>query len=475
MKNYDVIIIGGGPAGLVASKFLAAVGKKVALIEAHKLGGDCTHTGCIPSKSLLHLAKQVYATKQLYAEGILQENISYDDKKILSRVRQTIEAVYEHETPDKFEQFGIDVIQGKALFESAHLITVNDQVYKAKQFIIATGSTPFIPSLKGIEQVDVLTNENIFSLKQLPSSMIIVGTGVIAIEMATAFNRLGVKITIVSRSSTILKGNDSTLSQEVKKTLQQEGVVFIDHATLRKVSQKKQIKLRVEINQEIKVLKAQTIFFATGRVPNTQLNLEKANVIFDSKGIKVNAYLQTSQSHIYAIGDVSTPYAFTHIAEMEAIQACKNILFPLKQKINYEHIGWVIYTVEDFAHIGLTYEQAIKRYGKKVICQQFAYKNLDRGYTDHKQLGQIKVLLLPNGKILGAAILGNKAGELIHQLQMAKTFDIGFHKLSQMLYFYPTYSDLIKQSSKQFYLQKLQDNIWLKYLKKLMRYFKGAS
>lgn len=472
MDKYDVIIIGGGPAGLVVSKFLVAFGKKVALIEKEKLGGDCTHTGCVPSKTLLKAANAYYESQHLDKYGITLKKFDADNSHVFSHVKQVVNEIYAHETPDIFRDAGVHVIEGKASFQDKNIIEVNNQLYKANQYIIATGSSAFVPQIDGIDDIKYLTNENIFDLNTLPTSLIIVGSGVIAIEMATAFNRLGSQVTVVSRGQSILKGNDSELSNIIKEQLISEGVKFIDNASLLSIKQKKSVKLCIEVNSEIQTIKASQIMFATGRVANTNLNLEKAGIHFDEKGIKVNDYLQTSQAHIYAIGDVSTLYQFTHIAEQEAILVGKNIVMPFKKKMQYEHIGWSIYTTPELAHLGLTHEQAQKQYGQNIICQSFEYKNLDRGYTDRDKIGKIKVILKPNGKILGASILGSRAGELIHILQVAKTFDMSFDKLSHMVYIYPTYADLIKQSSKQFYIQKLYNNPWLKLIKKIVSWFK---
>ena len=242
--------------------------------------------------------------------------------------------------------------------------------------------------------------------------------------------------------------------------------------TFNKISQDEKIHLEI-LKDEIKeVIRANEILFATGRVSNTDINLENAQVKYDKAGIIVNEYLQTSNANIYSMGDVSTKYKFTHIAEQEAIVAGSNIALPIKKKIDYTHIGWCIYSDPEFAQIGFTFEDA-KKVHTDAVCYSFEYKNSDRGYTDVLNVGKIKVVVKPSGQILGASILGQRAGELIHQLQLAKTFNISFDKLSKMVYIYPTFSDIIKQSSKQFYIQKLLNNPFLKLLKTVISIFKG--
>lgn len=466
MNEFDVIIIGGGPAGLVASKVLVAMGKKTAIIEKAKLGGDCTHSGCVPSKTLLKTANACHDAKNLRKYGLSSKKIDINTSNVLTHVREVVAEIYSHETPEIFEKAGVQIIEGEAKFKSEHEVTVNNTIYTAKKFIIATGSSPLIPNIEGINNIKYLTNENIFLQESIPESLIVLGTGAIGIEMATAFSRLGSHVTLVSRSKGILKQNDEELSEILLTQIKQEGIDFINNAILEKVEQ---IDEQISLHVNNKIVRAQKILFATGRAPNIDLNLEKANVEYDKKGVKVNEYLQTSAKHIYAIGDVSTEYKFTHIAEKEAILAASNIALPINRKIDYDHIGWCIYSEPELAQIGLNEKDAKAKYGNEVKAYKMDYKNTDRGYTDVEKVGSIKVSVLSNGKIVGASILGARAGELIHQLQFAKTFNITFDKLSKMVYIYPTFADIIKQPSKQFYIHKLYNNKFIKFLKLFKR------
>jgi len=469
MEQYDVIIIGGGPAGLVASKVLIAFGKNVAIVEKEKLGGDCTHTGCIPSKTLLKSAQAYHNAKTLYKYGLKYDKFNIDTSKVMEHVRDVISDIYANETPEIFQKDGIDIIEGYAKFISSNIISVNNNKYKAKYFIIATGTRAKILQIAGINDVPYLTNENVFLQQTIPKSLIIIGIGAIGIEMATAFNRLGSTVTLISHNNRILKQNDEELSSILLKQLIKEGIIFLSNTNSTKISSKdNEILLEINQNNTISTIKAQKILLATGRVPNIEIDLEKAGVIYDNQGIKVDRYLKTSVNNIYAIGDVSTKYKFTHIAEQEAITAASNISLPFRKKIDYSNIGWCIYSDPEFAQIGLTHKEALKIYKNNLQEFSFDYKNTDRGYTDVDKIGKIKVSVLKNGKIIGASILGNKAGELIHQIQFAKTFDLTFDKLAKMVYIYPTYSDIIKQPSKKFYISKLLNNSILKFIKKLL-------
>lgn len=476
MEHFDVIIIGGGPAGLVASKVLVAMGKKTAIIERDKLGGDCTHSGCVPSKTLLKSASAYYGAKNLDKYGLSSNEIHIDTSKVLLHVRNVVAQIYAHETPEVFRKAGVHIIEGVAKFKSPNEVTVGENTYYAPKFIIATGSAPALPHIDGIEHVDYLTNENIFLQESIPSSLTIVGTGAIGIEMATAFNRLGCKVTLISRGKGILKQNDEELSEILLKQLVCEGVEFINSANLIKIEQENnETTLFLEQGDEKITVTSQKILFATGRVPNVDLNLQSAHVAYDTNGIKVNKSLQTSNVNIYAIGDVSTKFKFTHIAEQEAILAASNLLIPIHRKINYDHIGWCVYSDPELAQIGLNEQEAKAKYAKAVTVYRMDYKDTDRGYTDVEKIGAIKVSVLENGTIVGASILGSRAGELIHQLQFAKTFGISFDKLSKMVYLYPTFADLIKQPAKQFYLHKIYSNPFIKMLTSLKNIFSKAK
>ena len=473
MEKFDVIIIGGGPAGLVASKVLVAFGKKTAIVERKKLGGDCTHSGCVPSKTLLKSAQAVHDAKNISKYGISTKGIDIDTSNVLSHVRDVVAQIYAHETPEVFEDAGVHIIEGHAYFKNQNEIEVDGKIFYANKFIIASGATAAIPNIEGIRDISYLTNENIFLQKTIPESMIIIGTGAIGIEMACAFNRLGSQVTVVARSEGILKGTDQELSNILQIELEKEGITFLSKIEFLKIEEENNIKsLYVKHDGDEKVLTSKEILIATGRAPNLNMNLDKAGVEYDKNGVKVNEYLETSVSNIYAMGDVSTKYKFTHVAEQEAIVAASNAGLPIiNKKMNYDNIGFCVFAQPELAQIGLTSQDALKKYNDKVSIYKFEYKNSDRGYTDIDKIGLIKVSVLNNGTIVGASILGSKAGELIHILQLAKTFDISFDKLSKMVYLYPTYADVIKQPSKQFYITKLFNNPILKVLKKIKSFF----
>lgn len=475
MQNYDVIIIGGGPAGLVASKILVAMGKKTAIVERHKLGGDCTHFGCVPSKTLLKAATSLREAKSLSKYGLKTNELKIDVSGVLKHTLDVVDEIYSHETPEIFEKAGVHIIEGHANFINKNQIIVNGKTYQSKKFIIASGAKAKIPNIKGIKDINYLTNENIFLQKEIPSSMLIIGTGAIGIEMAYAFNAFGTEVTVLSRAEGILKDCDKEISDILKNELEKQGITFLQNLEFIEAYEIDNIKyLNVKSKDEKLTLSASELLLASGRAANLDMNLEKAEVFYTKEGVSVNEYLQTSNTNIYSMGDVSSKYKFTHIAEQEAIIAASNIALPIRKKVSYKNIGFCIFASPQIAQIGLNEIEAKKIHGAEVQSLKFEYKNSDRGYTDNNKIGIIKVNVLKSGKILGASIIGSNAGELIHILQLAKTFEISFEKLSKMVFLYPTYADIIKQPSKQFYIKKLLNNPILKVLKKLKSMFTKA-
>jgi len=470
--NYDIVIIGGGAAGLTCAKLAKGMGKKVLLIEKNNIGGECTWTGCIPSKTLIHVANSIHDAESLEKIGI---NLirSIDSENIMRHVRSTIQAVYERETEQDLEKIGIDVLKGTAYFLDGTTIMCSGIKITTKKCIIATGSSPFIPPIDGLDSVSYLTNQTIFALKKLPKSMIIVGGGPIGVELASALNRLSVKITIVESFSRILAKEDKELVAILSKQLVKEGIQINNETQAIKVAQEQNAILLTCTNKTgEKTIQAESLLIAVGRQPNiNELDLAKAGVQYTQKGIVVSSTLQTTAHSIYACGDVVGPYQFSHIAHYQATIATRNALIPFfKKRINYENIAWVTFTDPELAHAGLTEEQALKRYGGTIKMYRSNLATLDRAVTDGKTIGLAKFICDKNNKILGAQILGPRAGELIHEIQIGKKLNTHFQNYFFTIHAYPTYSELIWQASKTCYIEKLQNNFFIKCIKKILQF-----
>lgn len=479
--DYDLIVIGGGGAGIVSSLLARGLGKKVALIEKRALGGECTRYGCVPSKALIKSANLYHYAKEAGRMDMgftMQSEALLDPAHVMQHVRDVVNGVYEGERPEVFETKGIDVIIGSPLFQDNHHIEINGKVFSAKSFVLCTGSSAFIPPIEGINAIPYLTNESIFDLEELPQSMIVLGGGPIGTELAQALNRLGVEVTIVEMGDRILVREERELGEMLGKRLVAEGIRILTGTRAVRLSQDNgDIVLTVE-NQEKKtaLVRAKSVLVAVGRKTNTDgLDLDKAGVEYSAKGIKVDDTLRTTAPNIYACGDVAGPYQFSHMAEYQARIATQNALLPVTKHANYEHYIWCMFTDPELSHAGLTEDEARQVHGDKIRVYQWAYKDTDRGKTDGDVLGMSKIICDEKDRILGAHILGSRAGDLIHEIQVIKTLGIPFYKLDSVIHIYPTFSDVIKQPAKQCYVDKLKRNPFLKLLGALLGAGKGHT
>ena len=468
--DFDFIIIGGGAGGLVAAKFARGLGKRVAIIEKKRLGGECTLTGCVPSKTLINIANKVHKIRELEELGVVVRNSTqFDTSRVMPHVRATIEKVYNTHTPEKLEKEGITTIIGFPRFENSHTLADGETRYLAKKILIATGSAPFIPSIQGLDSVSYYTNETIFTISELPKSLIIIGGGPIGIEMANAFSKLGTNVIVIERQERILSNEDEELVQSLAKRMESQGIRLCTGMTVEKVRKSGDgivVIAKDNGDNEYEEFSTDSLLIAVGRKPNVgDLGLEAIGVVYDRKGIKVDATLRTTVKNLYACGDVVGPYLFSHIAERQAIIATRNALLPFSRKIDYEHVVWVTFSDPEFAAAGLTEVQARERYGNSIKVYKQRFNAVDRGITDNKEFGCAKFICSKRGKLLGAHILGNRAGELIHEIQLGKTFGIPFWKFDRVIHAYPTYSDIIKKAARLAYIDSLQNNLFARIAK----------
>jgi pyruvate/2-oxoglutarate dehydrogenase complex dihydrolipoamide dehydrogenase (E3) component len=471
MFDYDIVVIGAGSAGLVACKLANGLGKRVALIEKRKIGGDCTWFGCIPSKTLIKSAYIAHQTTRLQEFGLESTRpIELNADKVMAHVRAVVQADAAGHPAESYEAEGINVFFGGPHFLDNNHITLNDRTISSKKFIICTGSHPFVPPIEGLKEIPYLTNETVFDLEALPKSMIVLGAGPIGIELSAALNRLGADVTVILRSGRILKKEDQELSERLTQILRAEGITILTGTKTVGFAQKQnKIIADTEDQQGKRQIEAESVLVAVGRSPNLEgLALEKAGVEYDEQGIRVDKHLRTTAKNIYACGDVVTPYLFTHIAEYEAIVAATNACFGLPiRKTNYENVLWCTYTDPELAHAGLTEEQARQKYGDKIRIYRWEHKDVDRAKTDLAQNGLSKFICDKKGRLLGIHILGHGAAELMHEAQLAKSFSLPFSKIASVVHAYPSYSDAVRQPAKRCYIDSLQDNFFIKLGKKL--------
>jgi pyruvate/2-oxoglutarate dehydrogenase complex dihydrolipoamide dehydrogenase (E3) component len=463
MKTYDLIVIGSGAAGLTSAFTALGFGKKVLIIEKHKPGGECTWSGCVPSKGLINQAKDVHIAKKF-------ADITVDTAKILREVRGVSEAIYEHETPEVLEKAGAVFVQGEAKFVSSKVLQVGDTQYTGKRIMIATGSSPMVPPIPGLHDVPFLTNDNFFEQETLPSSIIVLGAGAIGMELSQAMNRLGVKVTVVEMMPEVMFREEPEFSAIIRQKLTDEGVEF--HIGTKAVGVEKTdtgIRLMTEKGNEKGNLDAEKILVALGRSPNIgSLNLDAAGIEYD-RGVKVNQHLQTTAKGVYACGDVAGPYLLSHMANFQGKIATMNALLPINRKANYEHVAWSTFTDPEFARAGLTEAEAREKHGDSIRVYHYDFaEKLDRAKTKAGDMGKIKLITSSRGKVLGAHIIGERAGELIAEVQVMKTLGLNFAKLQGVIHPYPTYADSLRQIAQQVFLDNLM-------LHPVVKFFRGLG
>ena len=469
--DYDIIILGGGGGGITAAKLAQGLGKKTAMIDKRRFGGECTWSGCVPSKALLHSAKVAELVRNLDKYGLAGtgQNI-VNSSSVMSVVRKTINEIYDNEKPESFEKLGITAMENASVrFTDSNTIEVNGSKMTSGKFLIATGSSPMVPPINGLSQVPFYTNENIFSMETLPGSMIIMGGGPIGIELASAFNRLGVKVSVIEMAKTILIREDLELSAMLSDILTKEGVRLITGSRVVSVENPSNPTIVFEANGIQEKLAADVILVAAGRKPNIEgLGLKEIGVDFDARGITVDRYLRTSLRNIYAAGDVVGPYQFSHMANYQAIVAVSNAFLPLKRRVRYDAVPWCTFTDPELSRSGLTESEARERFGSGVRVYRALYSSLDRAHTDRAVNGLAKFICSKNGKILGVHILGERAGEVMHEAHAARALNIPLYRLNSVIHTYPTYSELVRQAARAAYIDRIQSNPIVK-LAKLFR------
>lgn len=470
--DYDIIVIGGGAGGFVSSKLAAGLGKKVAMIEKDKLGGECTLNGCVPSKTLIKSSRIAHEIRDARRYGLaIHSPPDIDTDHVMAHVRSVVQRVYDGHRPEAFQRLGIDVLFGAPAFIDNQQVELNGKRISAKRFILSTGSSPAIPSIEGIDTISFFTNQNIFNLERLPSSMIVLGGGPIGTELGSAFNLLSVEVSVVHKYDRVLNKEDGELVDILSEKMTEEGLkLFTGYRPVKIAREEGRIALVIQDSKnQTQKITAESLLIAVGRKANVEgLHLEQAGVEYTLKGIKITNTLQTTAPNIYACGDVAGPYRFSHMAEYQAKIATLNALFPLKRRVDYRNAAWCTFTTPEIAHAGLTEEEARKTHGDRIKVYKYEYSQIDRGKTDVAETGLSKFICDSRGRLIGAHILGARAGELIHEAQIAKSLGIPFDKLYSVIHIYPTFTDVVKHAAKLCYIEKLQNNPFLKLLRKIL-------
>lgn len=452
MKKYDfdVVMIGGGAGGLFGASVAKALKANVCIVEKDKLGGDCTWYGCVPSKALLRSAHVAQYIRQAASYGLTSEG-RIGTEQTFAHVQRIVEDVATHHKPEDLEKRGIHTLFGPPRFIGREELEVNGRTIRAKRFVLCTGSHPVVPSIPGLHNVSYLTNKNVFQLKDIPKSLIVLGAGPIGCELAQAFQRLGAKVHLVEMEDRLLSKEEPELAALVEDRLHSEGVkLWLGQKAVECAQIADQVSMTLEGKDgKPTVIHAEKLLIAVGRAPNTSgLNLETAGIAFDTNGVQVNAYLQTTNPQIFACGDVAGSYQFSHVTAYQAGVCMRNALFKriVWQKIDYDNVSWATFTDPEVAHLGLTEEEAGNQF-KNIQVYTTPYTNSDRAVTDIRTDGLLKVITDKRGRILGAHIAGANAAEIIQGLLIAKAQKIPLAKIAQTMFIYPTLSELVKKTA----------------------------
>ncbi len=468
--DYNLVVIGAGAAGLVTSYIGATVKAKVALIEKHKMGGDCLNYGCVPSKAIIATAKKVHLSQKAEKFGLKKVEIEFDFQDIMKRVSGIIQKIEPNDSIERYSKMGVECLTGEAKVITPFEVEINGKRITTKNIVIATGAGPLIPNLPGLRDVPYLTSETLWELKVLPKNLLVIGAGPIGCELSQAFSRLGSKVSIVDIADRILPKEDKDVSNFMETVLKEEGIqIYKSHKLLEFLNIYDQYSAVVEFNKEKKEIKFDYVLLSMGRKARVSgFGLENLNIKITQRGtIEVNEYLETNYPNIFACGDVAGPYQFTHTAAHEAWYASVNALFGIfrKFKADYSVIPWTTFTDPEVSHVGLSEEDAVS---KKIPYEITRYDlhELDRAIAESENRGFVKILTPPNSdKILGATIVGHNAGELLSEFVLAMKHKIGLNQILGTIHAYPTMAEANKYVAGNWKKARKPENL-LKWVEK---------
>ena len=469
-EEYDLVIIGGGSAGLPAASFARRLGGSVLIIERDRLGGDCTWTGCVPSKALLSAARVAQVMRTAADFGLPAATPKVDLGAVMAKVRAAVERVYSNETPDLLEKEGIDVEFGPARFLDAGTVQVGEgRRVRGKRFLIATGAVPAAPPIPGLDSWPYLTYESVYSQTELPARLAVLGAGPIGIEMAQAFQRLGSEVTVFEAADRILPNADPEASDMLLRSLEGEGMRVLTKTKVLEVLRRgREVHLKVDADSD--GIGADQLLVATGRRPNIDgLELSRAGVEAGPKGIHVDSQLRTTQLQIFAAGDVTGSFQFTHYAGWQGFQAVRNLFLPLKASGSRASVPWVVFTDPEVAQAGLS-QAELTAAGEKFEVHRWDHAKNDRAQAAGERESLLKILCAPGaGKVLGVTIVAGWGGELVNEIAVAIENGLKLTDLASSIHAYPTYGMAIQQAAAEASVDQFADSTVGKFLKSFVR------
>jgi pyruvate/2-oxoglutarate dehydrogenase complex dihydrolipoamide dehydrogenase (E3) component len=459
MERYNLVVIGGGSGGLTVAAIGAILGARVALVEKERMGGDCLNYGCVPSKALLKAAKVAYAIRTAADYGLtaVPSLPPQDLKQVMDYVRSVQGRIAPHDSVERFNRLGVDVLLGGARLHSPHEVELmsTGEILWGRHLVLAAGSRPKIPAIRGLEDVGYLTNESVFGCVTLPASLLVVGGGPVGTELAQAFARLGSHVTIASSTEHILPREDADVAEVLSQQLRREGIAIWDRcraiwATW--YNGKKRVGLQTTDGEQ--VIDVDEILVAAGRQPNTEdLGLEQAGVAFDKRGVRTDKRCRTNIPSIWAVGDVAGAPYFSHWASHQARVVARNTLFPSTTTYDLTALPWTTFTQPEVARLGFSEAEA-QTMGVSYDISRAPFAENDRATCDGEAEGFAKVLTRKGtGKIIGAAIVHAHAGELLAELTIAKKYGLSLTKLANTIHVYPTLSEVHRSLGDAYLLQ----------------------
>ncbi|MEM1276717.1 MAG: FAD-dependent oxidoreductase [Pseudomonadota bacterium] len=466
----DLCIIGAGSGGLSVAAGAVQMGASVVLIEGHKMGGDCLNYGCVPSKALIAAAKKAHAHRHSAAFGIAEHEPEVDYARAMGHVEEVIAGIAPHDSVERFEGLGCTVIQDYGRFVDPDTVEAGGTTIRARRFVIATGSSPAVPPIPGLDTVPYLTNESLWENRALPETLIVIGGGPIGLEMAQAHRRLGSEVIVLEAVKALAK-DDPEIAEIALTALRAEGIDIREGVAAEKIEGTAgNITVHLKGGETVT---GSHLLVAAGRAPNLdKLDLDKGGIAHERKGITVNKGLRsTTNKRVYAIGDVAGGLQFTHVANYHAGLVVRNALFRLPVTNQTHHIPWVTYTDPEVAHIGMTEAEAQETIGKKLEVHRFSYGENDRARADLRTEGMIKGVFCTQGKIHGVSIVGASAGELIGPWALAMSKGLKVKDMAGMVAAYPTLGEVNKRVAGAYFGKRLFESDTVKRVVRFLARF----
>lgn len=479
-KKFDanVVVIGAGSAGLVASLIVAGAKAKVVLVEKHKMGGDCLNTGCVPSKSLIRSGRIMSYLRRADEYGIRNARGEVDFAAVMSRVRGIIKTIEPHDSVERFTSLGVECLQDEAYIESPYRVRVGDRLINTRSIIVATGARPLVPAIPGLEDVGYVTSDTVWELQELPTRLLVVGGGPIGCELAQAFHNLGAEVTKVDMAARIMPREDEDVAAAVMAQFEQQGIrLLTEHKLQRFVLENDRKFMEAEHQGQTVRVEFDQVLIAIGRKPNVEgFGLENLELPLNDNGtININSAMQTSYPNIFACGDVAGPYQFTHMASFQAFFAAINAVLGglWRLRASYRVVPWATFTDPEVARVGLS-EQEARDQGIAYELTRFGLDHLDRALADGEAHGFIKVLTVPGkDRILGVTIVGHHAGELIGEFVFAMTHNMGLKKIAAVTHIYPTLLEANKFSANAWRSARLPEK-YFPWMERFFRWQRGG-